>query len=371
MIITNAMVYGNGEFAPGEIYIEDGRFCSHGAGDTLDAAGMYAIPGLIDIHFHGCAGVEFPSATHRGMAQIARYQAQNGITAICPATLTLPEWQLEQACTRAAGLKIEADMADMVGIYLEGPFISPQKPGAQNPDYIAAPDAAMIKRLMSAAKGLVKVVTIAPEVPGAIELADELSCQLTISIAHTAAGYAQAKQAFDSGAGLVTHMFNAMNPPMGREPGVVGAAAESTCMVELICDGVHLHPATVRAMFRLFGQHRIVLVSDSMEATGLGDGRYSIGGLPVNVQGNEARLEAGSIAGSVTNLMGCLRWAVSIGIPFGQAVRCATENPAKAIGVFDSRGSIETGKVADVLLLDADLGLRQVIMRGRPLDIGR
>lgn len=365
MIIKNALVLHGNNFIPGEVHVQGDRFAGQAGGQTIDAAGLYAVPGLIDMHFHGCGGIEFTTADSAGIAQIARHQAHSGVTSICPATLTLPENQLTRTCRAAGEAIIPDDGAELVGIYLEGPFISQNKAGAQNPNYMLPPDAQLVRRLNAASGGIVKVVTFAPEIPGAIQAIGQLSGEFLCSLAHTEAGYADAKAAFDNGAGLVTHMFNAMNPFSGREPGVMGAAWESGAYAELICDGVHLHPATIEVAISLFGPEKIVFVSDSMEAAGLGDGEYAIGGLPVTVRGNEARLQSGQIAGSVTGLMGCVRKAVEIGIPLENALRFAGENPAKALGIWDQKGSIAPGKIADMLLLDSQLNIVAVILRGK------
>jgi N-acetylglucosamine-6-phosphate deacetylase len=216
----------------------------------------------------------------------------------------------------------------------------------------------------------VKILAIAPEVEGAIGVISEIGGGVVCSIAHTEADYETAKLAFAKGARQVTHLYNAMPCFHHRAPGVIGAAADSPeCSVELICDGIHVHPSVARATFKLFGDDRVLMISDSMMATGLGDGEYKLGGLPVTVRGDRATLaHGGAIAGSVANLMDCLRVAVHVmGIPLHTAVKCASVNPAKAIGVFNERGSLDAGKFADVVLLDGGLNIKQVILRGNAL----
>lgn len=369
MIVTNANVFREEGFVPGDIAITDGRFSAQGGGEVLDAAGCYAIPGLIDIHLHGCMHLDFSDASVEEINRMAAYQAQNGVTAICPTTMTLAEDTLATACRHIAQSGGE-DTADLVGIYLEGPFLSPQKLGAQNPAFVRLPDAAMVRRLQTAAGGRIKLLAVAPELDGALDMIEQLQGEVTCSVAHTTADYDTAAAAFRCGARQVTHLYNAMPPLTHRAPGVIGAALDAPdCRVELICDGVHIHPAAVRAAFRLFGGDRIIFISDSMMATGLQDGEYELGGLPVSVRGNEARLtNGGGLAGSVTHLMDCLRTAVTeMGIPLHTAVRCASVNPAKAVGVWDRRGSLDVGKIADLVLLDADLRIRNVVLKGRVL----
>ena len=224
----------------------------------------------------------------------------------------------------------------------------------------------MFRRLQKKAEGLIRFCDIAPETDGAMDFIRELKDEVRISLAHTTADYDTAREAFIHGARHVTHLFNAMPPFSHRAPGVIGAAAENPDVIaELICDGIHIHPSAVRAAFRLFGDERICLISDSMMATGLSDGEYTLGGQAVTVRGNLATLADGTIAGSVTNLMDCLRTAVQkMGIPLEDAVRCASLNPAKAIGVDALYGSIEAGKKGDVVLLRKDLSLAGVIKDG-------
>lgn len=371
MRIKNAKVFDlSGSFLEKDIAISGERFSEAPEGsETLDAAGCYAIPGLIDIHFHGCLGYDFSSAQIGEMKIMGEYQAANGVTAICPATMTLPEPVLARACRNMAAYSAPSG-AQLVGIYLEGPFISGKKMGAQNPEYIRNPDAEMFRRLQAASGGLVKILAIAPEVEGALEIIRELSGEVVCTLAHTTASYDIAMKAFAAGAKQVTHLYNAMPPYLHREPGVVGAAFDTPgCAAELICDNVHVHPSVVRATFRMFGDDRIIMISDSMMGTGLADGSYELGGQPVLVAGKVARLQnSGTIAGSVTNLMNCVRVAVKeMEIPLWTAVKCASVNPAKAVGVFGERGSVTPGKYADLVLLDEALSIKQVLLKGKPI----
>jgi N-acetylglucosamine-6-phosphate deacetylase len=371
MIIRGARVFGESGFEERDIFIDGERISGEKRGeDTLFASGLFAIPGLIDVHIHGCMGSEFTSAEGDAIRRMARYEASCGVTAICPTTLTLSEEMLTDACCEIARGKTP-DGAAIVGIYLEGPFVSPRKLGAQNPNYVRSPDAGLFRRLQNASGGMVKLLAVAPETDGALDMIREIKDEVVCSIAHTTANYDVAARAFSAGARQVTHLYNAMPPFHHRDPGVVGAAFDAAdCRVELICDDVHIHPSVVRATFGMFGDDRVVMISDSMMATGLSDGDYELGGLPVRVTGNRATLiEGGAIAGSATNLMGCLKVAVkTMGIPLHSAVKCASVNPAKAVGVWDERGSITAGKYADVVLLDDDLNVKEVILRGKPLN---
>ena len=352
----------------------DGRLLSSSSADgkTYDASGCYVIPGLTDLHFHGCMGKDFSDADPEGLEIMARYELSQGVTQICPAGMTLLEEQLTKVCQVAAAHRdANKPGAELCGINLEGPFLSTAKKGAQKADWIHAPDVDMFRRLMAASKGLVKLVSVAPEEPGAMEFIEAVEGEVTVSIAHTTADYDTAMEAFRLGARQVTHLFNAMPPFSHRAPGVVGAALDTPiCNVELICDGVHIHPSVVRATFKMFGPKRVILVSDTMRAAGMPDGDYTLGGQPVKVKGKYATLADGTLAGSVTNLMNCMRTAVSFGIPLEDAVWAAAVNPARAIGIFSRMGSLEPGKRANVVVLDQNQELKDVFFRGELVDRG-
>ena len=351
----------------------DGALISAASGDdtVLDAKGCYVIPGLVDVHFHGCVGEDFSDATPDGLQKIADYELSQGVTYICPAGMTLPEDQLTAICkTTAAHRKQNAGGAEVVGAHLEGPFLCMAKKGAQNGDYLHDPDAAMLQRLQEAAEGCVRLVTLAPEQPGSVEFikaAKELG--IHVSEGHTVANYDTAKAAFEAGADHATHLYNAMPPLAHRDPGVIGAAWEApSVMPELICDGIHIHPAVVRLTFGLFGRERMIIISDSLRATGMPDGEYPFGGQMIEVHGNRATIlgHPETLAGSVTSLMGCLRQAVSFGIPVADAVRACTYNPAKSIGIEDRTGTLDEGKEASIVLLDEkDLSIKAIVFKGQ------
>ena len=339
---------------------------------TEEQRGQYILPGLVDIHFHGCAGYDLCDGTVEAVRAIASYELTHGITTCCPATMTLSEERLTDilaVCASAAEtemLMAGIPLGDVLeGIYLEGPFISAERKGAQNPAYIRKPDVEVLMRLQDAAGGLIRMVTIAPEEEGSMECIRDGKNAFRFSIAHTDADYETACKAIEAGVSHITHLYNAMPPYMHREPGVVGAAAESAgVMAELICDGYHIHPSVVRNTFRLFGAERIVLISDSMMAAGMGDGRYTLGGQDVTVKDRVATLADGALAGSVTNLLDCMRMAVRMGVPREEAVRAATYNPARAIGKAGECGVLRVGSRADILITDSEFGLREVIKSG-------
>ncbi len=377
MRIIRGMVYTDKMcFEAGEIVIEGERIekverCEQSA-LTEKEAQTYILPGLVDIHFHGCAGYDFCDGTTEAVRAIASYEMTHGTTTICPATMTLSEEMLLGICAAGAEaaetevLEENIPLKDVLrGIYLEGPFISEEKKGAQNPAYIRTPDRQMLEKLQQAAKGMIRMVAIAPETEGAMECIRECRDDFRFSIAHTCADYETAKAAMEEGAHHVTHLYNAMPPFTHRKPGVIGAAAENEdTKVELICDGIHIHPCVVKSTFKLFGAERMVLVSDSMMATGMEDGEYALGGQPVTVKGNRALLKDGTIAGSATNLFGCMRTAIRMGVPKEEAVRAATRNPAEAVGLEEECGMLLAGRRADILITDGEFTLLEVIKSG-------
>ena len=352
-----------------------GALISAESGDdvVLSAEGCYVIPGLVDVHFHGCVGEDFSDATPEGLQRIADYELSQGVTYICPAGMTLPEEQLTKICENvAAHRRKNAGGAEVVGAHLEGPFLSMAKKGAQNADYLHAPDIDMLRRLQAAAEGCVRLVTVAPEEPGALEFIRAAAGDgITVSVGHTVADYDTAKAAFAAGADHATHLYNGMPPLHHRAPSVIGAAFDTPgVQAELICDGVHIHGAMVRLAFRLFGAERMILISDSLRATGMPDGQYPFGGQEIEVHGNRATIvgHPETLAGSVTSLMGCLRQAVAFGIPLADAVRAGSYNPAKSIKIDDRAGSLEVGKEASIVLLDQKtLAVRRIIFKGEPI----
>ena len=273
---------------------------------------------------------------------------------------------------KVAGVYQSENGSKLRGINMEGPFINSEKKGAQDAKYIRNCSVEMYQNFQKLSGGLIKLVDIAPETKEAFDFIDAVKNETTISIAHTCADYQTANLAFQKGVSHVTHLYNAMPLFSHREPGVVGAAFDNKhTYVELICDNVHIHPSVVRATFAMFGDDRIVFISDSMRATGLKDGRYTLGGQEVVVKGNKATLiKENALAGSVTNLADCMKIAVTkMKIPLESAVACATINPAKSIGIYDKCGSITVGKAADLVLLNKDLSLKAVFINGKMINI--
>ena len=375
MRIRNANIYTEEHrFVRGDAAVENGRFVSctgdpAGEEAVVDAEGMYLIPGLVDIHFHGCKGADMCDGTKEALDVITSYEASVGVTSVCPATMTIPKDELLEVMKNAGSYEYSGG-SHLVGINMEGPFISPAKKGAQAAENIMHCDYEYFSRLQKAANGLIKLVDIAPEEPGAMEFIDRAKGEVVISLAHTASDYDTAREAIEHGASHATHLYNAMPPLNHREPGVIGAVRDSEkCHPELICDGVHIHPSVIRATFAMFSADRMILISDSMRATGMPDGQYTLGGLDVKVVGNHATLVSdGALAGSVTNLADCMRTVVKkMEIPLETAIACATINPAKSLGIEDTYGSIAPEKKANIVLLDENLELKMVIKDGQEL----
>ena len=385
MIIKNVKVYTpQKNFVPGVVVTRDGRIHDVLLGEdisvnaseeepVLDGEGSFCFPGMIDLHFHGCKGYDFCDGTKEAVEEIAKYEASIGVTAIAPATMTLPVDELCDILANGAAYRAEQQNksvkkeADLVGVNMEGPFISEAKKGAQDARNIIPCDTAVYRKFQEAADGLVKFIGIAPEEGDAVSFIEDVKGEVSVSLAHTNADYETAKKVFDAGADHAVHLYNAMPAFTHREPGVVGAVADSEhVMAEIICDGVHIHPATVRTTFKMMGEDRMILISDSMRAAGMPDGQYTLGGQDVNVKGNKATMVLdGALAGSVTTLPDCVRTVVKeMGISLETAIACATINPARSLGIDALYGSVEQDKKADLVLWDENLQLVHVIKDG-------
>ena len=385
MIIKNVKVYTpQKNFVPGVVVTRDGRIHDVLLGEdisvnaseeepVLDGEGSFCFPGMIDLHFHGCKGYDFCDGTKEAVEEIAKYEASIGVTAIAPATMTLPVDELCDILANGAAYRAEQQNksvkkeADLVGVNMEGPFISEAKKGAQDARNIIPCDTAVYRKFQEAADGLVKFIGIAPEEGDAVSFIEDVKGEVSVSLAHTNADYETAKKAFDAGADHAVHLYNAMPAFTHREPGVVGAVADSEhVMAEIICDGVHIHPATVRTTFKMMGEDRMILISDSMRAAGMPDGQYTLGGQDVNVKGHKATMVLdGALAGSVTTLPDCVRTVVKeMGISLETAIACATINPARSLGIDALYGSVEQGKKADLVLWDEKLQLVHVMKDG-------
>ncbi len=370
-VLKNGLVFVfSDHFEQLDIAVEHGIISSFSdsyseSAETIDCSDCLIVPGLTDIHFHGCSGHDYCDADTMSLDDICKYELSHGVTTICPTTMTLPENDIINTIeTTIKYLKkpAQADRSEIVGINLEGPFISPAKCGAQKKEYAQLPCPEMLLKLNELSQGLIKLVTIAPELEGASECIKACRDTMHISLGHTECSYDEAMSAFSAGADHVTHLYNAMPSFHHRDTGLIGAAADTQkCFVELIADGVHVSPSAVRAAFKLFGDDRIVLISDSMEAAGMPDGEYSLGGNKVFKKGSEALLKDGTLAGSVSTLYDCFLSAVNMGLSLDTVIRAATINPCRSIGIDNCYGSIDIGKKADLLILNKDLTVRKII----------
>ena len=378
MIIKNGQVFNsNGRFIPADVELAGDRIVKvapagtlHGD-EELDAAGKYVTPGFVDIHIHGAAGSDFcdgMDGSDKYVRAMQKYLGSQGVTSFLGTTMAFSEEILDRIFDTARPIfGQEGYGAVLRGVNMEGPFFNKAKKGAQAEEYIIDPDWEMFQRLWERSGNNIRLVDVAPELPGALEFAQKASKLCTVSIAHTCATYEEATAAFANGFTHTTHLFNAMPAFTHRAPGVVGAASDFAEHIEMICDGIHLNPSVVRAVFNMFGPDRVCIISDAMQACGMPNGEYSLGGQKVFMTDGLATLADGTIAGSATCQAEGFRRAVKFGVPLESALKAATINPAKAAGLFDEVGSIAVGKRADVLVLGADLHPEHIFIGGKEL----
>lgn len=376
MFYKNARIFASDfQFHTGAFEVVDGVFGQvlpqNVPEDAIDLQGATVIPGLVDVHSHGNSGADFSDGDYEGLKKMAAYYARCGVTSFAPASMTLPYDVLSAAFATAKQLTEEtpAGCARLMGIQMEGPYFSYKKRGAQNPDYLKEPDFEGFRKLYEDCGGLVRIVDVAPELPGAAEFVAKAKELCTVSIAHTDSDYDHAKAAIDAGVTHLTHLYNAMPGIHHRNPGVIPAAVENpNVRAEIICDGQHIHPASVRLAFTMFGPERMILVSDSGRCAGLPDGsQFQLGGQDCWLRDGVARLADGTIACSAANLWQCLCNVISWGIPEETAIRAASYNPACAIGADNKIGSIETGKLADFLVCSSDYSSKRVFLGGEEI----
>ncbi|MET9515388.1 N-acetylglucosamine-6-phosphate deacetylase [Streptomyces sp. NPDC002994] len=361
------VVLPTGTVENGRVIIEGTRIAGAAPADTpaLDLSGHWIVPGFVDMHVHGGGGASFTSGTAEDVLKGVQTHREHGTTTIAASTVT---GEMDVLTRQAALLSELVQQGDLAGIHFEGPFISPCRKGAHSEDLLRDPDPAEVRKLIDAAHGTAKMVTLATELPGGIDSVRLLAEHGVIAaIGHTDATYEQTIEAIDAGATVATHLYNAM-PALGhRTPGPIAALLEDERVtVELINDGTHLHPAALELAYHRAGSARVAFITDAMDAAGFGDGTYLLGPLEVEVKDGVARLaEGGSIAGSTLTLDTAFKRAVTVDrLPVEDVVRSVSANPARLLGVDDRVGSLEPGKDADLVVLDADFTLKGVMRKG-------
>jgi N-acetylglucosamine-6-phosphate deacetylase len=333
---------------------------------AVDLRGQWVLPGFLDMHVHGGGGASFTEGTEDDARKAAEFHRAQGTTSMLASLVTAPLAELEARAALLAGL---ADEGVIDGLHLEGPFLSPARRGAQDPRHMITPDVAVFERLHAATRGHLRVITLAPELPGALAVIQAATrVGVIVAIGHTDATADVTVAAIDAGATHATHLFNGMRPPHHREPGAAGALldrSEVTC--EVIADGVHLHDIVVRLAARAAGPGRLVLVSDAMAAAGMPDGRYQLGSMRVTVAGGVARLQEdrAAIAGSTATLADVVRHAIAAGLPVPDVAAAASTTPARVLGLAGRTGALSPGLAADLVVCDDDFRPRAVMRQGQ------
>ncbi|MFD4870806.1 N-acetylglucosamine-6-phosphate deacetylase [Streptomyces sp. NPDC058412] len=361
------VVLPTGTVANGRVIVDGDRIAgsAHEGSRTVDLSGHWLVPGFVDMHNHGGGGASFTSGTAEEILKGVRTHREHGTTTLIASTVT---GDLDELARRAGLLAELTRQGEIAGIHFEGPFINPCRKGAHKEDLLRDPDPAEVRKLIDAAHGTARMFTLATELPGGLDSVRLLAEHGVIAaIGHTDATYEQTRAAIDAGATVATHLFNAMPPLAHREPGPIAALLEDERItVELINDGTHLHPAALELAFHHAGAHRVALITDAMDAAGFGDGTYHLGPLEVEVKHGVARLvEGGSIAGSTLTLDTAFKRSVTLDkLPVESVVQAISANPAKLLGLYDEIGSLEPGKYADLVVLDAAFDIKGVMRRG-------
>ena len=373
--IQNAQIYNTEKrcFEPGSLWFRDGKILDAPAipNTVIDAEGGYVLPGLIDVHTHGRCGIDIMEADKTALSALSLAYAKSGVTTVFPTVMTAPLSKIEDAIQKIKAAEYTADFA---GIHIEGPYISKKKPGCHDISAIRHPDKDEIFSLCERILPLFPHLTIAPEEDTDGGIRDFCACFRkrggTVAIGHTDADFDTAMRALSDGASAFTHTFNAMTPLLHRAPGAAGAALYSDSYAEFICDGIHVHPAVIRIAYeaKQMQGDKFVLITDSIPAAGLADGSYEMNGIPFTLKAGKAAREDGTIVGSALDLFTAVKnLARFANIRFEDALICATKAPAEMVGIYDSRGSLDTGKRADILLCDREMNIRSVFCAGRKI----
>jgi len=337
----------------------------------IDAKNQYLSPGFIDIHNHGNSGYDAMDGSYQALDAIAEFHLQNGITSFLATTMTSESEKVKRALENVGKYINEKEhkniKSQVLGIYLEGPYFAMEKKGAQPAEYIRLPDIEEMEEFINISQDTIKVVALAPELDGAEQVISYLrSKDIRVAAGHSNANFAETKIGIDAGITIATHLYNGMRSFAHREPGIIGAVlTDDRVFTELISDGIHSHLGAMDLAVRAKGKEKIVLISDAMRAAGLEDGEYELGGQAVFVKNGEARLKEGSLAGSVLTLDRAVYNMVNlVNLRIEDAVRMATLNAAKAIGLDKSKGSIEVGKDADLIIFDEDINISKAMVNG-------
>ncbi|HET7658641.1 MAG TPA: N-acetylglucosamine-6-phosphate deacetylase [Bacillales bacterium] len=382
-LIRNVTVYGETKvFERGYVRIKDGKIdeigeeseltnrYNSGEEETRFEEGFICVPGFIDVHIHGAAGADVMDATPEALRTIASSLPAEGTTSFLATTMTLGRESIEKALVNAGRYREtqeEAGSAEMLGIHLEGPFLSPEKAGAQPIEHIIEPDVALFERWQHESGGCIRLVTLAPERNGGLSLIRHLAAHdIVASIGHSKATYEEAVDGAKAGATHVTHLFNGMSGLHHREPGVAGAALlRKELTAELIVDGIHSRPEIIELAYRMKGKDGLVLITDSMRAKCLKNGTYDLGGQTVVVENGQARLANGRLAGSVLKMKDALRNLIHFtGCSIAEAVQMGSLNPARQLKISDRKGSLAPGKDADMVILDDSMQIVMTLCRG-------
>ena len=365
-IITETQILENHVLGFDEKFIRPVHLDGFNVGDAevIEAEGLYIAPGLIDVHIHGSGGKDTMDGTEEALKTISSTIAKNGVTAFLATTMTMGWDRISRALDQIRDcMRLEMPGAQLLGAHMEGPFINVQFKGAQNSEYVIPQSWELVKEY----RDVIKLVTLAPELPGAVEFISKLKeNHIVVSMGHSAASYEEALKGVDAGVSHCTHLFNAMTGVHHRNPGVASVALSRDVICELIADNIHVHPGLFELVKKAKGVDKIALITDSTEAGGMADGEYSLGGQPIIVKNGAARLQDGTLAGSVLNLnKGLYNFYKNTDCELFEVFRMATVNPAKELGILDKKGSIAEGKDADFFLMDKEFNVKATFVRGK------